>query len=181
MEITSVLGKLIIPYEGKVVSIKCSNPQCSKPMKVQVPRLSAQTELRMDANLDMPPTQIIMSQASLASTARIKILKNDKTDCQTFSLKEGINTIGRLSLVNNESIPDIPIFTTDRKISRNYHCAITLQKKGDYYEAILRDNKTINGTYLNNSDKPLDPEDEVFLNDRDIFIIGETKIQIELD
>lgn len=181
LEITSVLTKLIVPYEGKVVSIKCSNPQCGKPMKVQVPKITASNEPRLDANIEIPPTQIRMNQSSLASSARIKIIKNEKTEEQTFILKEGINTIGRLSMVKNEYVPDIQIFTSDKKISRNYHCAIILQRKGDYYEAILRDNRSINGTYLNNSDKALGPDDEVYLGNTDIFIVGETQVQIELE
>lgn len=181
LEITSVLGKLMVPYEGKVVSIKCSNPQCGKPMKVQVPKITAYHEPRLDANPDLPPTQIRANQSCLASSAKIKIMKNEKTEEQTFILKEGLNTIGRLSLVQNESVPDIQILTSDKKISRNYHCAILLQRKGDYYEAILRDNQSTNGTFLRNSNKPLGPDDEVFLGNHDIFLIGETKLQIELE
>jgi pSer/pThr/pTyr-binding forkhead associated (FHA) protein len=150
-------------------------------MKVQVPQITAFNGPRLDANPDLPPTQISVNQTSQASSAKLKILKNDKTEEQVFNLKEGLNTIGRLSMLKSDSFPDIQILTTDKKISRNYHCAIMLQRKGDYYEALLRDNQSVNGTYLKNSEKPLGPDDEVFLGNQDVFIIGDTSIQVELE
>ena len=181
MEITSVQKELMIPYEGKAVSIKCSNPKCGKPMKVQVPALNTLAEPRlMETAFDLPPTQIVNSRNIKASSARLKVLKDERTEEQIFNLKEGKNTIGRLSMLKSESIPDIPIFTSDKKMSRNYHCEIILTKKGHNYEAIIRDNNSPNGTFLNNSTQALKSDDEIFLNDLDVFIIGETKIQIEL-
>lgn len=181
MEITSVQKELMIQYEGKAVSIKCSNPQCAKPMKVYVPKLNTLTETRMmETAFDLPPTQIVNFRNKIVSSARLKVIKDERTEEQIFNLKEGLNTIGRLSMLKSDSIPDIPIFTSDKKMSRNHHCEIILQRKGDNYEAILRDNNSPNGTFLNDTKQALKPEDEIFLNDFGIFIIGETKIQIEL-
>ena len=181
MEITSVQKELMIPYEGTAVSIKCSNPKCGKPMKVQVPALNTLAEPRLMENaFNLPPTQIVNSRNMNASSARLKVQMDDRTEEQIFILKEGRNTIGRLSMLKSESIPDVPIFTSDKKMSRNYHCEIILTKKGNNYEAIVRDNNSPNGTFLNGSTQALKPDDEIFLNDLDVFVIGETKIQIEL-
>lgn len=180
-EITSILKELIIPHQGKVISIKCSNPQCGKPLKVQVPNLNLEKETKKNITSDYAPTQILIPNRVSISTARLRILKNEKTEEQTFTLKEGLNTIGRFSLNQNSPLPDIPIFTMDKKISRNRHCEIFLQKSKNSYEVIIRDKASKNGTFLLNSEKPLRPEDEIFLNNNDLFIIGETKIRIELD
>lgn len=181
MEITSVQRELMLPYEGKVVSVKCSNPGCSKPMKVNVPALHTLAEPRlMETAFNLPPTQIVNTRNNNASSARLRVHRDARTEEQIFTLKEGKNTIGRLSMLKSESMPDIPIFTSDKKMSRNYHCEITLTRKGQSYEAIIKDNNSPNGTFLNDSTQALKPDDEIFLNDLDVFVIGETKVQIEL-
>lgn len=180
MEITSVTKDILIPYQGKAISIKCSNPDCGKPMKVQVPDFNNK-ELTNTQNLsEYPPTQILAQDTRHLTSAKIRILKNDKTEEQIFNLKTGINTVGRLSLNEQSNIPDIPIFTFDKMISRKCHCEIFVRKKGELLEAILRDTESKNGTFLHGAEKPLRPEDEIFLKDKDIFIIGETKVQIIL-
>lgn len=178
-EITSVVKDLLIPYSGKTVSIKCSNPKCGLPMKVQVPAIENSLELKIPELVpDLPPTQIIVSKATKPSGVGIRILKNEKTEAQFFYLKEGSNTIGRLSHSTCEIITDIPICSNDRKISRK-HCEILLEKKGCGFEAILKDSKSANGTFINGLEKALTPDDEIYLNNGDTFIIGETRIQIE--
>jgi pSer/pThr/pTyr-binding forkhead associated (FHA) protein len=180
MEVTSVLKDILTPYQGKVISLKCSNPACGKPMKVQVPELSKTEVINIQNISEYPPTQILKQDMRRLKSAKIRILKSDKTEEQVFDLKNGINTIGRFSLTDKISLPDIPIFTLDKLISRKCHCEIVVQKKGELLEAIIRDSKSKNGTFLPGSEKPLSQDDEIFLKDKDIFIIGETKIQIEL-
>lgn len=179
MEVTSVLKDILIPYQGKTISLKCSNPNCGKPMKVQVPDFNKEFSNTQDLS-DFPPTQILTKDKRHLKSARIRILKSDKAEEQIFDLKIGNNTIGRLSLTEKESLPDIPVFTLDKMISRKCHCEILVQKKGEILEAILSDKMSKNGTFLYGSEKPLSPNDEIYLKDKDIFIIGETKIQIEL-
>jgi len=179
-EITSVLKDILIPYQGKVISVKCSNPACNKPMKVQVPEFNKNEGIKTLDIADFPPTQIVVQYRSQLSSAKIRVLKNDKTEEQIFDLKVGINTIGRMSFAENISIPDIPIFTIDKLISRNCHCEILVHKKEYFLEVILRDKTSKNGTFLPGYEKPLNHEDEIYLKDKDIFIIGETKIQLEL-
>ncbi len=179
-EITSVLKDIMIPYQGKVISVKCSNPACNKPMKVQVPEFNKNLDIKTLDISDFPPTQIVVQNRSQQSTAKIRVLKNDKTEEQIFDLREGINKIGRMSLAENFAVPDIPIFTLDKMISRNCHCEILVRKKENFLEVILRDKTSKNGTFLAGSEKPLNFEDEIYLKDKDIFIIGETKIQVEL-
>jgi len=180
MEVTSVLKDILIPFQGKVISIKCTNSACGKPMKVQVPVFSKKEGNNTQDLADFPPTQILMHRESQQGLVKVRVLKNDKTEEQIFDLKEGINTIGRMSLTENTSFPDIPIFTLDKMISRKCHCEILVHKKENYLEAILRDKTSKNGTFLPGSEKPLSREDEIYLKDKDIFIIGETKIQVEL-
>jgi hypothetical protein len=179
-EVTSVVKDILTPYQGKVISLKCSNPACGKQMKVQVPDFTKNEVLNLQNLSEYPVTQILKKDIRNLKLAKIKILKNDKTEEQIFDLKNGINTIGRLSLTDKTSIPDIPIFTLDKMISRKCHCEILVQKKGETIEAILRDTMSKNGTFLSGFEKPLSHDDEIFLKDKDIFIIGETKIQIEI-
>lgn len=181
MEITSIVRELLIPYSGKAVSIKCSNPKCGLPMKVQVPAFNAGSEIKLPEPVpELPPTQVIINQQRKTSGARLKIQKNDKTEEQTFFLKVGLNTVGRHSLQLNEFVPDIPINSTDKKISRN-HCEINLIMKDRNFEALLKDNKSTNGTFISGTNEAMKPGDEIYLNNGDIFIIGETKIQIEFE
>jgi hypothetical protein len=180
MEVTSVIKDILTPYQEKVISIKCSNPDCGKQMKVQVPDFSKNEVLNLQNLSEYPVTQILKQDIRHLKSAKIRILKSDKTEEQIFDLKNGINTIGRFSLTDKTSLPDIPIFTLDKLISRNCHCEILVQKKGELLEVVLRDNKSKNGTFLPCMEKPLGQNDEIFLKNKDIFIIGETKIQIEL-
>lgn len=178
MEVTSVLKDILIPHQGKAISLKCSNKACGKPMKVQVPVFSKEGINTPDSK-DFQPTQILVQKRLQPKAVKIRILKNDKTEEQIFDLKEGGNTIGRMNLTDKTSIPDVPIFTLDKMISRN-HCELIVQKKENYVEVILRDSNSKNGTFIAGSEKPLSHDDEIFLKDKDIFVIGETKIQIEL-
>ncbi len=180
MEITSVLKEILIPYQGKVISLNCSNQLCGKPMKVNVPFFNKREAPKTVNHPETVPTQIVRQNRHEMGTAKIRVLKNDKTDEQVFELKEGNNKIGRYSLTDIKSVPDIPIFTQDKMISRNYHCEIIVHKKEKFIEAILRDTNSKNGTFLPGSEKRLNPVDEIFLKDKDVFIIGETKIKIEL-
>lgn len=180
MEVTSVLDEILTPYRGKVITLKCSNPACGKPMNVQVP-VFLNKEASVSQNLsEYPPTQILKHYTQQLQSVKLRILKSDKTEEQIFDLKIGLNKIGRLSLTDKEIIPDIPIFTQDKMISRRCHCEITVRQKGKLLEAILRDADSKNGTFLQGFEKPLNHDDEIFLKDKDIFIIGETKVQILL-
>ncbi len=178
MEVTSVLKDILIPLQGKTISLKCSNKVCRKPMKVQVPVFS-KVGINTPYTNDFQPTQILVQKRHQQKTVKIRILKNEKTEEQVFDLKEGKNTLGRMNLTDKTFIPDIPIFTFDKMISRN-HCELIVQKKENYVDVILRDPKSKNGTFIPGSEKPLSHDDEIFLKDKDIFIVGETKIQIEL-
>ena len=180
MEVTSVLKDILLSHQGKIISLKCSNPDCGKKMKVQVPDFDKNEVLNLQNLSQYPVTQILKQDIRHLKAAKIRILKSDKTEEQLFDLKNGKNTIGRLSLTEKTSLPDIPIFTLDKMISRKLHCEILVQKKGELLEIILRDTTSKNGTFLPGSKKPLSHHDEVYLKDKDIFIIGETKIQLEL-
>lgn len=180
MEVTSVLDEILIPYQGKVITLKCSNPACGKPMQVQVPRIFNKEASATQNLSEYPPTQILKQETRPLQSAKLRVLKSDKTEEQIYDLKIGLNKIGRLSLTGKESIPDIPIFTQDKMISRRCHCEIIVRQKGKLLEAILCDADSKNGTFLQGFEKALNHDDEIFLKDKDIFIIGETKIQIEL-
>ena len=178
--LTHVKTEQLVPYSEKIVWIKCTNPVCGHQIKVQVPALKPAGQGSGSGQFpEIPPTEVLMPRASLIPDAQLRVHKNQYSKDQVFEIKDGLNTIGRLSNQTNDFRPDIALVTNDRKISRN-HCQISrsTNQRGEI-DFTLKDNNSRNGTYLNPGQQRLGPGEEVYLNNGDSFVLGETLFSIE--
>ncbi|WP_338869791.1 FHA domain-containing protein [Spirosoma sp. SC4-14] len=113
------------------------------------------------------------------------IVHDEKTASQTFNLKKGLNTLGRLS---QKAPSDLMIQTDDRYMSRP-HCTIEVKiNKLGQVDYVLQDGalqpdgsrkNSRNGTYLNGQEPALHPSEQIYLNDGDTIQIGETKMVLK--
>ena len=195
-KVIEIKTALLRPYSGQTVKIVCTDPLCKTPFKLTVPvyveapgpehgpkvesTMFDPSFSRDSGSSEQKNNEPESERVGKVLSARINVLKNVKTAPQVFVLREGINTIGRLSKHTGDYVPDIAIVTSDAYISKK-HCQITMVKnRKNGLDIILKDAGSANGTFLNHSSKPLDKEDEMFLNDADTILIGETLITFEL-
>jgi hypothetical protein len=113
------------------------------------------------------------------------IVHDEKTKSQTFDLKKGPNSIGRVS---QQSPSDLMIQTEDRYMSRP-HCTIEVKiSKMGVVEYVLQDGakqanstwkNSRNGTFINGQEPALHPSERIYLSDGDTIQIGETKLVLK--
>lgn len=172
----------LLPYSGKLVKITCRNPECKTQQKLQVPVFKKNnTETVIESAPTIIETNIEnVNQNGANKKAILLVLQNSKTEAQSFSIDNGIYTIGRLVNKPGVYVPDIAIRTQDTYISKK-HCQITVvtNNKGTK-EYILKDAGSTNGTFFNSTVKALDKNDEVFLNHADTILLGDTHLVFEL-
>ena len=172
----------LLPYSGKLVKITCRNPECKTQQKLQVPVFKKNnTETVIESAPTIIETNIEnVNQTGANKKAILLVLQNSKTEAQSFSIDNGIYTIGRLVNKPGVYVPDIAIRTQDTYISKK-HCQITVvtNNKGTK-EYILKDAGSTNGTFFNSTVKALDKNDEVFLNHADTILLGDTHLVFEL-
>lgn len=179
--LTSVKIDFLLPYSGKLVVINCANPSCGAQTKIQVPDYNNYLSLKSQSPEDeIAPTEIPSSQKNSYHFVKLKVLQNQKTEEQSFILKMREQSIGRLSLVFNDFKPDVPIITNDRKISKNHFQIIQTKNQFGDTEAILKDEQSANGTFVNESTVPLTHSEQIYLCNGDRIRIGDTIIEIEL-
>jgi hypothetical protein len=184
----------LVQFCGKYVKIKCPDKSCSTPLKFKVPQLVKQPYTPLsgsktivdnfngDSLKNSECTRLDNNNQSemLCKGACLMVLKNAKTNSQTFDIKEGVNYIGRLSNRAGSFVPNIAISTKDAFVSKK-HCLINYIKRSNgISEFILKDAGSVNGTYLNNFSKPLEKDEEVYLSNEDTLLIGETMIVFKL-
>jgi hypothetical protein len=93
---------------------------------------------------------------------------------QQFPLKEGVNTIGRLSNGNN-----VDVKLNDQYVSRN-HCVVQLEVKEGKTFVTIEDKKSTNGTFNSKKDRLKTGLKYAFIGDS-YFIIGLTRLSINLN
>ncbi len=98
------------------------------------------------------------------SMMKVIISQTDKTEEQIIMLQEGQNIIGR----NN-------IKTNDTSISRE-HCVINVQKDDIGYKITIKDQKSTNGTFIN--ERKLLGNDEFYLTIEDEVKLNKTKCRL---
>ncbi len=177
--------QILLPYSGKSIRINCLNPACKQPQKLAVPDLkkpdSVSNKTVIEQNKTVIETKVENEKnESGIKTATLNVLKNAKTEAQSFQLNSGLYTLGRYVNKPGVFVPDIAIRTNDTFISKK-HCQITvLTNEQGSKEYILRDAGSTNGTFFNSAVKPLESNDEVYLNHADTIILGDTHIVFEL-
>ena len=179
--VTNLKSDVLAPFSNKIVGITCANSSCGYQIKVQVPDLEKRiSAVDGDEALSNPVTFIPPQEPEFSFTgAGIEVQENQFGGAQVFTLKEGVNTIGRFSNEIGDFMPDIALLTKDKRIGRN-HCQMVLTRnsKGEF-EVILKDNDSKNGTFLDGGFYRLRLGDEIYLSDGETVLIGETTLLLE--
>ena len=106
----------------------------------------------------------------------VKHTENQPT--QTYTLKVGRNTIGRKA--SDYPVPDIQMTSEDDPyVSRGVHCTVEVVERNGQIEAIISDNGSSNGTFINGRDYRLSPSDEEYLKDGETIQAGRTKFVLK--
>jgi len=182
--------------------IVCGNPNCKAGLLIQNPQKIKQAKCPVCgflnpmpiANASVAPTAPVTDSDGEAPTVMQRtlptelgwlIVKDEITATQTFVLKKGINTIGRLSKARPA---DIMVDTDDEYVSRP-HCTIEVKiGKSGMVEYVLQDGisqpdgtwkNSLNGTYLNGQEPRLSEFDRIYLNDGETVQIGVTKLVLK--
>ena len=127
---------------------------------------------------ETPQRPFIPPQPSATEVAWL-VIHDEATASETFSLRAGLNRIGRESQ-NTPHDVNILIRTNDTYMSRE-HCEIDARWNvhSSNYEFVLTDKKSKNGTYVNGG-KKLSSQSAIRLKDRDTIQIGRTKMVLVL-
>ncbi|WP_040006258.1 FHA domain-containing protein [Fibrisoma limi] len=171
--------------------IVCGNPKCRATLQVQNPQKLVEAKCPACGYLNPIPRPVEsddeQTQVKTAMPAELGwlIVKDEHTATQTFSLRLGINTVGRMS---NVSPSDHMVKTDDKYMSRP-HCTIEVRiNKQGGINYILQDGAvrpdgtwkvSTNGTYLNGEEARLGEFDRIYLNDGDTVQIGVTKLVLK--
>lgn len=129
------------------------------------------------------------------------IVHDENAPPQTFDLLEGVNSCGRNPGDNEtnhvKSGNIIRIITKDTKMSRvivhdleleRCHFSIEVIKQGFNWSFVIKDNKSLNHTYIDTKRiddftremRVLRPPEEIYLDDGAIILAGETKIHFKV-
>jgi len=195
------------------LTLTCGNPTCRARLtvRVKVPTQAKEVKCPKCGYLNPLPLHLLTSESSGEDETLIRntdeektwvqnqasekpalpeilgwlIVHDEKTSAQTFNLKKGLNTIGRLS---QKSPSDLMIQTEDRYMSRP-HCTIEVKiNKLGQVDYVLQDGAILpdstrknsqNGTFLNGQEPALHPSEQIYLKDGDTIQIGETKLVLK--
>jgi pSer/pThr/pTyr-binding forkhead associated (FHA) protein len=91
-----------------------------------------------------------------------------------FEIHEGNNLVGRWD-PDEKSYPEVDLeqFDSDSKVSRK-HCVI--EKKGSFLELV--DIGSLNGTFLDQGRRKIEPNEKIPLKNGDEFSIGKIVLRI---
>jgi hypothetical protein len=158
-------------FKGNLVKFKCT--QCGKMNQIDLSQGKKQEPPVSQPEPPKPEPKPI----PLPGIPGWLVVHDENAPVQTFELKPGKVTIGRIS----EQKPSvIMIDTNDTYLSR---CHLTIEVlstvRGDF-EFLLYDNKSVNGTFLlGDKSKKLSDTDQVYLNDGDTIQAGRTKLVLK--
>lgn len=180
--------------------VRCPNEACNTKMSIK-----DEVVRNSDANVKCPSCKKMFKPFNnLPQSLKDEVLKTQKTECndnsvnkqgkalgwlivhdekthtQTYDLYEGVQTIGRKS---NSRPCDVMIETTDNYMSRN-HFIIEITNNRGCLQYILKDAQATNRTYVEvdvlsefiKKLRPLNKDEEVYIEDGDIIQAGKTKI-----
>lgn len=170
---------------GSMIHIKCGNPACGKLIKadtskinpshpvVKCPACHSANKVKLPkAAVKQPPK----AQKEKVPGWLVKHTENQSS--QTYTLKTGSNTIGRKA--SNYPVPDIQLTSEDVPyVSRGVHCTLEVVERNGQIEAIISDNDSSNGTFINGRDYRLSPGDEEYLEDGETIQAGRTKFVLK--
>lgn len=180
--------------------VRCPNEACNTKMSIK-----DEVVRNSDANVKCPSCKKMFKPFNnLPQYLKDEILNTQKTDCddsrpnkrdsalgwlivhdekthtQTYDLYEGVQTIGRKS---NSRPCDVMIETADNYMSRNHFIIEVINNRGCFHY-VLKDAQATNRTYVEvdvlsefiKKLRPLNKDEEVYIEDGDIIQAGKTKI-----
>lgn len=171
-----VQSNVLIPKFGKTVKLECKNTSCGKLFSITINEEFA-AKVNLFSHLSVGTKTVIeIPKDKEKNTVNNAFLKNGDSG-ESYKLSEGINVIGRQSLIAKEQT--LGIITDDTTMSR-IHCEIVVNKNSTGLELILSDKKSKNRTYLNDDKEMIKQNEKIFLNDGDCLLLGQTKIYIQI-
>lgn len=148
-----------------IKSFKC--PKCKRAIPVSL--------LNMEESKENNTSETVLLNPIKTGLGRIVVSAAPGTAEQTFSLREGLVTIGRKSASSNVTFG---IETNDRLMSRS-HISIEVRKDPKSgYKHYLSDNNSKNRTLYNNN--YLENGEVVVLHDNDEIVIGRTSLRFKV-
>ena len=169
--------KLDLPpeAEGKPIRFKCA--KCGQMNQVSLSTAEAPVkpiEPKLPAEPALAPKPM---QEPKPVVPGWLVVHDENAPVQTFELKPGKNTVGRIS---QQKPSDIMIETSDTFMSRCHFTLEVIPAQKGRFDYILSDNKSANGTFLNaDKNKRLSDTDQWYIKDGDTIQAGRTKIVLK--
>lgn len=173
---------------SKTIRITVRCPKCTSPSSISIVEDDVGTKknaicpkCRCNYLVNIPisyasrfvsdPTHI--GEKEVEMSLILEAFSDDMTDFQSFELTSDYYTIGRKNSSGPANRPDIEVVTADMRMSRK-HAVIKKKKVG----FTLKDIGSKNGVVINGN--KLDEDEEVYLNDGDMFRLGNTRFHVTL-
>lgn len=119
-------------------------------------------------------TEVTEGGLEKSVTPILSVCESADEEYQSFELKADYYTVGRKNDGDPIHRPDIPIVTTNRKMSR-IHAIIRKRGNGKY---TIKDAGSMNGVVCNGA--KLSADEEVYLRGGDTIVLGGTKINVAI-
>ena len=146
--------------------------KCHNNIVVNIPQSLASRFVSDPTSIESAPTQV--GNSTNEKSLFLETIPNQDTEYQSFELTADYYSIGRKNSSGPEYRPDIEVMTNDKKISRKH---AVIRKRGNIGYT-LKDTGSKNGVYLNGNN--LDPDEEMYLHDGDIFKLGDTSFRVSI-
>jgi len=169
--------KLDLPpeAEGKPIRFKCA--RCGQMNQVSITNVETpvkQDEPKQSAQVIPQPKPMQVPQPIVPGWL---VVHDENAPEQSFELKPGKNTVGRVS---QQKPSDIMIETNDTFMSRCHFTLEVVPAPKGHFDYILSDNNSANGTFLNaDKNKRLGETDQWYIKDGDTIQAGRTKIVLK--
>ncbi len=151
--------------KGVNIACKSCNVGNTIPLTIQWLNehlVAARKELKTD---NEPRTQILDKDSNfIEKLLRLKVESFRETPAQFIGLKEGENLINRFTLNSG-----------DLTISKN-HAKLNVINFNGRYRYSISDLGSTNGTYFNNTNQKIEPDEEIIIKPGDKIFINKTPI-----
>lgn len=171
-----------------MIHIKCGNPACGKLIKADTSKINPSHPVVKcpachSANKVKLPKATAKSPPKAKKKTKVPgwlVKHTENQPTQTYTLKAGRNTIRRKA--SAYPVPDIQLTSEeDPYVSRgvHFHCTLEIVERNGQIEAIISDNGSSNGTFINGRDYRLSRGDEEYLEDGETIQAGRTKFVLK--
>lgn len=165
---------------GKAIYIKCGNPICGNVLKIDSSKVNGESPL-VKCPKCKSANRVKLPKPQKETAAKAWLVRHtENRPATTFDLKMGKNTIGRKALGPGYPVPDIQLSKEDDPyVSRGVHCTLEIAETNGRIEAVISDNGSSNGSFINSKAHRLKPGDEEYLEDGETVQVGRTKFVLK--